>query len=54
MQQTANDITLEQALQNIKAVIELYKGTFQEHFILQESFKLIKEELEKKDTRENA
>lgn len=42
MQPTAK-LTIDQALHNIKLVIESFKGTLQEHIALQESFKLVTE-----------
>jgi predicted RNase H-like HicB family nuclease len=37
-----NELTIEQALQNIAIVLDKYVGTKQEHIILEQSFNLVK------------
>lgn len=39
------EITLEQALQNIQMVLDMFKGTKQEHIALDQSMSIIKENL---------
>lgn len=41
-----NQLTLEQALQNIKVVLENYVGKKQEHIILDQSYNMIVKALE--------
>ena len=43
MQPNANKLTIDQALHNIKLVLDQFRGTLQEHQALQESFKLVVE-----------
>lgn len=43
MQQNANQMTVEQALQLISNVITQYRGTLQEHQAIQNAFKVIVE-----------
>lgn len=43
-----NEITLEQALNNIEAVLVNFQGTRAQHVALEQSFTKIKEELAKK------
>jgi|688.fasta_scaffold646461_2 hypothetical protein len=45
-----NQLTLEQALQNIKVVLENYVGKKQEHIALEQSYNIIVEAL--KTTKE--
>jgi len=45
------EITLEEALQNINNVLEVYKGTRQEHIILQQCYDKIVEELKPKEVK---
>lgn len=42
------ELTIEQALINIQSVVEMYKGTKQEHIVLEHSINLIKDNLTKK------
>ena len=42
-----NQLTLEQALQNIKVVLENYVGKKQEHIALEQSYNIIVEAIEK-------
>jgi hypothetical protein len=46
-----NQLTIEQALQNIKLVLENYVGKKQEHIILEQSYNMIAEAI--KTTKEN-
>lgn len=46
MQQTANKLTLEQALAVLQQMYSQYKGTFQDHQIIQQAFTVIKSALE--------
>jgi hypothetical protein len=46
-----NQLTIEQALQNIKLVLENYVGKKQEHIILEQSYNMIVEAI--KTTKEN-
>lgn len=46
-----NQLTIEQALQNIKVVLENYAGKKQEHIILEQSYNMIVEAV--KTTKEN-
>lgn len=46
-----NQLTIEQALQNIKVVLENYVGKKQEHIILEQSYNMIVEAI--KTTKEN-
>ena len=41
MQQNANQITIEQAVQLISSVIAQYRGTLQEHQAIQNAFKVL-------------
>ena len=41
MQQNANQITLEQAVQLISSVVAQYRGTLQEHQAIQNAFKVL-------------
>jgi hypothetical protein len=45
-----NQLTIEQALQNIKVVLENYVGKKQEHIILEQSYNMIVEAI--KTTKE--
>jgi len=40
------ELTIEQALINIDLILSMYKGSRQEHILLQESLDKIKKELE--------
>jgi len=40
-------MTVEQAIENITAVLEQFRGTKQEHIILEQSLKTLKDELSK-------
>jgi predicted RNase H-like HicB family nuclease len=44
-----NQLTLEQALQNIKVVLEKYLGTRQEHIALEQSYNIVVEALKTKE-----
>jgi predicted RNase H-like HicB family nuclease len=44
-----NQLTLEQALQNIKIVLEKYLGTKHEHIALEQSYNIIVEALKTKE-----
>lgn len=44
----APQITLEDALKNIKSVCSQFKGTLQDHSAIQESLKVIEEHLKDK------
>jgi len=39
------ELTLEKALQDIKQVLEVYKGTYQEHVYLQQCYDKVVSEL---------
>jgi hypothetical protein len=41
MQQNANQITIEQAVQLISNVVAQYRGTLQEHQAIQNAFKVL-------------
>lgn len=41
-----NQLTLEQALQNIKVVLENYVGKKQEHIILEQSYNMVVKAIE--------
>jgi hypothetical protein len=41
MQQNANQMTVEQAVQLISSVIAQYRGTLQEHQAIQNAFKVL-------------
>ena len=43
-----NEITLEQALQNIETVLVNFQGNRSQHVVLEQSFNKVKEELKKK------
>ena len=44
-----NQLTIEQALQNIKIVLENYVGKKQEHIALEQSYNIIVEALKPKE-----
>jgi predicted RNase H-like HicB family nuclease len=44
-----NQLTIEQALQNIKVVLENYVGKKQEHIALEQSYNIIVEALKTKE-----
>lgn len=41
------EITIEQALIDIKKVLEIYKGTYQEHVYLQECYDKVSKSIKK-------
>lgn len=45
-----NELTIDQALNNIAIVLDRYVGTKQEHIFLEKSFNLIKEAVTPKGT----
>jgi hypothetical protein len=51
MQQNANQITLEQALNILSQVASVYKGTLQEHQTIIEAFKVLKENIKEAPTK---
>lgn len=51
MQQNANQITLEQALNILSQVASVYKGTLQEHQTILKAFEVIKENIKEAPTK---
>ena len=49
MQQNANQITVEQAIQLISNVIAQYRGTLQEHQAIQQAIQVIITEIKKNE-----
>jgi hypothetical protein len=48
------EITIEQALQNIQKACDAFMGTKQDHVILQESIKVIKDKLNAGESLQNS
>lgn len=49
-----NELTIEQALNNIAIALDKYVGTKQDHIILEQSFSLIKKQLTSEEVIEEA